>query len=514
MRTIPLHKTHTLSPLKSVTLGAAKDLLLSCATATLLSTLLTAPCPAQTLARPGWAGSGIAAESWWRNAVFYRIDLKHFQDSNGDGTGDLPGLAQRLDYLQSLGADAIIIAPPADANAFDDLLREASGRRIRIIIAFDSQTPAAEILGQARLWLTRGAAGIDVEPSLLETNPATHAAPVSLRDLRTLTNSFPGERVLIARPGHGSTVTDLQSAELVSFQIAAPTAGASPNDFVMNLHNTLRDAQPPTTGTPLFESDVDSRTEDAFVDGPARSVGLEKILATKLLTTHGAVSLLYGQELGMTDAAPATEPATMQWTPTNITPPKPEPVPEEAAKPAAPPPPSDPNVYTSFKPYVQPKPASKPKPANAPVDPNSLPGFSTTEISAPKSTTHDKTNVAVEDADPNSVLNFYRRLAQLHHDNASLRTGTPSVLTLDAENALAWIRHAPPGSRTAGNIIVICNLGDKPLALSLDSELTKLHIHPGTLRPLLASWTAIPIAQDSNHLALPAYSVYIGELYH
>ena len=46
---------------------------------------------------------------WWQNAVLYEIYPRSFQDSNGDGVGDLNGIAQRLDYLQGLGVDAIWI---------------------------------------------------------------------------------------------------------------------------------------------------------------------------------------------------------------------------------------------------------------------------------------------------------------------------------------------------------------------------------------------------------------------
>jgi len=63
------------------------------------------------LARPVESVAAAAAEPWWRHAVIYEIYPRSFQDSNGDGTGDLNGIAQRLDYLQQLGVDAIWIAP-------------------------------------------------------------------------------------------------------------------------------------------------------------------------------------------------------------------------------------------------------------------------------------------------------------------------------------------------------------------------------------------------------------------
>ena len=48
---------------------------------------------------------------WWRGAVIYQIYPRSFQDSNGDGVGDLPGIAARLDYVAGLGVDAIWISP-------------------------------------------------------------------------------------------------------------------------------------------------------------------------------------------------------------------------------------------------------------------------------------------------------------------------------------------------------------------------------------------------------------------
>ncbi|WP_447730041.1 alpha-glucosidase family protein [Pseudoxanthomonas suwonensis] len=48
---------------------------------------------------------------WWRGAVIYQIYPRSFLDTNGDGVGDLPGITDRLDYVASLGVDAIWISP-------------------------------------------------------------------------------------------------------------------------------------------------------------------------------------------------------------------------------------------------------------------------------------------------------------------------------------------------------------------------------------------------------------------
>ena len=49
--------------------------------------------------------------AWWRGAAIYQIYPRSFQDTNGDGVGDLPGITRRMDYIASLGVDAIWISP-------------------------------------------------------------------------------------------------------------------------------------------------------------------------------------------------------------------------------------------------------------------------------------------------------------------------------------------------------------------------------------------------------------------
>ncbi|WP_392455736.1 alpha-glucosidase [Chryseomicrobium aureum] len=62
-------------------------------------------------------------KTWWKEAVAYQVYPRSFQDSNGDGIGDLQGLISRLDYIQDLGIDIIWICPmyksPNDDNGYD-----------------------------------------------------------------------------------------------------------------------------------------------------------------------------------------------------------------------------------------------------------------------------------------------------------------------------------------------------------------------------------------------------------
>ena len=47
---------------------------------------------------------------WWKEAVIYQIYWRSFQDSNGDGVGDLKGILSRLDYLEKLGEPVLPVA--------------------------------------------------------------------------------------------------------------------------------------------------------------------------------------------------------------------------------------------------------------------------------------------------------------------------------------------------------------------------------------------------------------------
>jgi alpha-glucosidase len=107
---------------------------------------------AQTPAAPS------AHDEWWRHAVIYEIYPRSFQDSDGDGIGDIKGITSRLDYLKDLGIDAIWITPMypspgvdygydiSDYTAidpvygtladFDNLIAEAKKRNIRVLMDY------------------------------------------------------------------------------------------------------------------------------------------------------------------------------------------------------------------------------------------------------------------------------------------------------------------------------------------------------------------------------------------
>jgi alpha-glucosidase len=100
----------------------------------------------------------ISHSPWWKSAVIYQPYLRSFQDSNGDGIGDIPGIIQQLDYLEWLGIDAVWVTPfyPSPMADFgydvsdhtnidpvfgtlsdiDSLIRDLHGRNLKILIDF------------------------------------------------------------------------------------------------------------------------------------------------------------------------------------------------------------------------------------------------------------------------------------------------------------------------------------------------------------------------------------------
>lgn len=87
-------------------------------------------------------------KDWWKSAVFYQVYPKSFQDTNGDGIGDLRGVIQHLDYLEKLGIDGIWLSPvyasPQKDNGYDIADYRAIDPR------FGTMEDMEELLAQAK----------------------------------------------------------------------------------------------------------------------------------------------------------------------------------------------------------------------------------------------------------------------------------------------------------------------------------------------------------------------------
>ena len=477
-------------------------------------TLLPAQTLSQTLSRRGWAGTGLTVAPWWQSAILYQIDPVSFQDSKGDGFGDLRGILTRLDYLQALGVDALLLAPlqpgpaAAPANAgqpfdtaygtpedLDQLIGDAGRHRIRILadLPLSGARTTQETVSVARFWLSRGVAGLRL--TLDAADPLTAAQLADrVRELKRLSATYAGDRVLFwdvsppppnpdkpIAPPHRSYASSHPQAPANSAPDAAqmtlnPALETIPRLDAAALRHALASLPPLRPGhTFVLATDGSDhpRSLDRYGSG-SDEIELAKALATALLASPGAPLLYFGQEIGMaTTPAPAADrsgpgaPTPMQW--------------------------GDAKGFSSGDPWID-------------MGRNAL-----------------TANVAVEDADRYSLLNWYRRLTALRHAKAVLREGSVDVLQLSNPSLVAWVRR----TRTAdAPVVVICNLSAFPASLSIASELHRLRIPAGTgvMHTLAASNTPVAATNAErpdpgldapvsiSAIALPAYGVYLGEL--
>ena len=262
----------------------------------LLALTLTLPAAhSQTLARPGWAGSGMNAAPWWKHAVIYRADPRSF--------GGLHALAEHLDYVRSLGADALLLSSlggdatnPIDPalgtiDDLDDIIRRASQDNLRVLIEIDTAAPGAQ--GKARLWLTHGAAGFY----------APHSSADQLAELERSAAGFGGQRIVIgdveaSAPNHGPDKPQL---------VADPRVGTQEKLVASSIRPALEAAQQIVEegrSVPLLLSDGPSlkRSINRYGDG-THDLEIAKQLAAILMATRAGTMVFSGQELGLTDAS-------------------------------------------------------------------------------------------------------------------------------------------------------------------------------------------------------------------
>lgn len=464
--------------------------------AAIACTLLSpAALPAQVLARPGWAGSGVSADIWWRHAILYRVNPALF--SPATDTSVLHNLAQRLDYIHSLGSDAILLTPiQTDAahaqtlnpalgtlDDLDDLIRECSRRNMRVLLDLDPAIPAEDLTNIARFWLNRGIAGFHV----IGSDDNAHARTATLQKTAA---SYLGQRILIgdAAPAAPSTPA-----------VTAPTAPAEPTHHTRSRHHAharsrssstashpttldtaapqlvldMQPGDPETLSAASIRAAMDSsqaffRSGRALpllaTDGPGltrsivrygdkqHDIAIAKVMATVLLATKADAMLFNGQELGVD----GTEKPLIDFS-------APPPAPE---KPAA------------------------------------------TEAAAATAATN---NPAMQERDEDSLLNWYRQLSSLHHDNPVIANGINITLAHDEDDALIWIRRPQTASSITPPIIVMCNLSPRPVVLNLKPDIQKLGLKGSFLRTLLRSdGGSGPMHLES--MTVEPYTVYIGEL--
>jgi alpha-glucosidase len=553
------------------------------------------------------AATPIAAASsdpWWKHAVIYEIYPRSFQDSNGDGIGDLNGIAQRLDYLAALGVDAIWIAPMYPSPQvdfgydisnyeavdpqygtladFDRLVSEAARHHIRVILDMvlnhtsdqhpwfreaaasrssphhdfyvwsDGRTdaqgrhlppnnwvslfggsawqwvPAVEqfyyhkfypqqpdlnwrnpevekaMFGAMRFWLDRGVAGfrLDAITALLEdpqlrdepvlggTNaqgdpnlkeiytdnlPGNHAI---IRRMRAMIDSYPGDRLLIGEtyvahtaqldPWYGGARHDeLQLPMDTLVGLGRRLDAALFRRLLSEAQSELHGSQPLL----VFDNHDNQRSWDRFGDG-VHDAAIARIVATLLLTPRAAALLYQGEEIGQTTA-----------TPTRV---------EDVR---------DPIGITGW-------PKEKGRDGErTPMQWTDGPqaGFSTNPHTwLPVTANYPAVNVQSESRDPQSLLNWYRKLIELRRSNAALRDGRTVMLDRDNAAVLSYARVAGDGSA----VFVALNMSPRPQTIV--PRLGEAGLAGAHLETLLSSPAPLRAGAPGSAVQLAPYAAWVA----
>ncbi len=561
------------------------------------------------------AASGLFAQStaapssdgtWWKHAVIYEIYPRSFQDSNGDGVGDLNGITERLDYLKALGVDAIWLSPiyPSPQvdfgydisdyenvdpqygtlKDFDRLVAEAKKRNIRVIQdmvlnhtsdknkwfiesassrtnpkrnwyvwsdgkpgpngkplppnnwvslfggsaweympqtksfyyhKFYKQQPDLNwrnpevekaMFGVMQFWLDRGVAGyrLDAIPTLFE-DPQQRDEPVLagtnaqgdpnlehiytdnlpevhdvIRRMRAMvakypSTIYPGDRVLI-----GETYLP-NTAELDKWYGGAKHDELQlPMDMIVGFLNKLdansfrarlNEVETEVHGSqPLlvFDNHDNIRSWERYGDG-VHDTQIAKLLGVVLLTTKATALMYYGEELGM-----------VTTTPTRV----------EDVK--------DPIGRTGWPQEKGRDGERTPMQWDAS---NPQAGFSTNAKTwLPVPANYKTINVQAEQKDPNSMLNWYRRLITLRREIPALSDGGMVMVDTTNPKVLSYVRTAPAGAKA---VVVSLNMTGQPQKIALD--LRPAGISERAVRTLLTNDPSLQNATTTS-MTLPPFA--------
>jgi alpha-glucosidase len=540
-----------------------------------------------------------AADPWWKHAVIYEIYPRSFQDSNGDGIGDINGITSRLDYLKDLGVDAIWITPMYPSPQidfgydvsnyeaidpqfgtmadFDHLASEAKQRNIRIIMdfvpnhtsdqhpwfvgsrssrtnpkrdwyiwrdgkgpgeppndwqswfghsawTFDAKTgqwyyhyfyvqqpdlnwrnPEVRkaMYDVLRFWLDRGASGFRMDAvSRLFEDPDLHDDPILpgtnafgdpniehkytqdlpevhdvLREIRSLVDKYPGDPVLISEADE-PTIQDLvrvyginnDEVQLpMDFQVADVNRLSAP-EFRKLLDQIEFN---PLKGQPyfFFNNHDQARTWDRYGDG-VHNDQIAKLMAALLLTTRATPQMYYGEELGMRTTVPARK---------------------EDVK--------DPVGRTGW-------PKDKGRDGErTPMQWNDSQnaGFSSAAKTwLPVPPTAAQYNVAGEERNPESILNFYKKVIALRRELSPLTDGCYVAVNRDDQNVLAYLRQGQDGEES---VLVALNMSADERTINF--KLKGFGVGGTSARVLLAAPQLANTQVSLDEVKLASYGVLI-----
>jgi alpha-glucosidase len=367
--------------------------------------------------------------------------------------------------------------------------------------------PAVEkaMFGAVRFWLDHGVAGfrLDAIPALFEdpqfrdekilpgknafgdpneddsmTNNLPQVHDV-LRALRKVTDSYPGQRVLIGEtymPNvhelakmYGKNNDELQLPMDMQVGFIDKLDAAEFRRRIGEAEGDLHGDQPLF----VFDNHDNLRSWDRYGDG-VHNAAIARILAAILFTTRSTAMMYYGQEIGMVTTPPKTraevqdpigkigwpkekgrdgERTPMQWTPGK-----------------------DAGFSTAAKTWL-------------PVAPD-----------------YKTVDVQVESAQPGSLYLWYKTLIAMRRNNPALHDGANIMLNTSDPNVLSYLRKGPG---TGPSVLVAMNFTAQPHTVSFDLKAQGIH---GTRAHTLLQNGGVASSVSLGHVELPPFAVFIGEV--
>ena len=554
--------------------------------------------------------------NWWKNGVFYEIYPRSFKDTNGDGIGDLNGITEKLDYLKSLGVEAIWLTPIypspqvdfgydiSDYEAidpqygtmadFDRLVAEARKRDIRVLMDMvmnhtsdkhkwflesrsskdnpyrdwyvwkDGKGETATSPGEppnnwvsdfggsawtwdpktrqyyyhkfyaeqpdlnwnnpkvheafkqiVRFWLKKGVAGfrfdaittlfedpqwrdelpaldkngnpiksrdgkVELQDTMTNNLPEVHDVMQEVR--RTIdqfdTNTFPGTRVLIGEtylPNIEELEKQYGPPGKPEFQLPMDTQIGFINKLdVAAFRQHINDAETKLDDhVPLivFDNHDNARLDARYGDG-VHNKAIEEMIASILFASRGAALFYYGDAIGMKTTPPARK--------------------EDVKDP----------VGRRDWPFFKGRDGER-----TPMQWNDTAnaGFTTSDNPwLPVPPTYKTVNVAAEEKQPDSMLDWYKALIELKKTNDVLANGEETMLDAGNDKVLSWVRQSSDGKQ----VVVSCNFTADPQTVNLTADGKLKGTHAKTL--LKSPEEAEPASLDAVQLV--PFGVYIGEV--
>jgi len=299
-----------------------------------------------------------------------------------------------------------------------------------------------------------------------------------LRELRKVTNEYPG-RVLIGEtylPNVGE-LAKMYGRNNDELQLPMDTQLGFTNHFsVSDFRKKMEDAETKLNdNVPLFMfgNHDNSREINRYGDGK-HNAAIARLLATLLLTPRDAAQIYYGEEIGMVDHPP-----------TRV---------EDVRDP----------VGRTGWPKDKGRDAERtPMQWNAGTDA----GFSSAKSTwLPVGSDYKTVNVAAEENDPNSLLNYYKKLIRLRKENAQLRDGDFVPVDESNNSVLSYLRKTKDGKA----VLVSLNFTASPQTVNISPD--GKGVSGKHAQTILASYDNAGQSIDLSNISLPAYGAYVGEV--